>query len=129
MAVDTIANALGSLKNCDNASKRECVCRPASKLLGQILRILQEHGYISTFEYIDDNKGGVYRIELVGKINECSAIKPRHAVKKDEFEKFEKRYLPSKDIGLLVVSTPKGIMTHRQAIDRNIGGRLLALIY
>ncbi|MAG21990.1 MAG: 30S ribosomal protein S8 [Candidatus Diapherotrites archaeon] len=127
--IDPIADALINLKNSDVASKKECVFRPASKLLGEILKVMQKKGYISTFEFVDDGREGIYRIELTGKINQCRAIKPRYAVKKSEFEKYEKRYLPAKDIGLLIVSTPKGVVTHREAKEQGTGGRLLAYIY
>jgi len=126
---DPIADALINLKNNENASKKECSIRPASKLLKEILKILQEKGYIGTFEFIDDGREGIFKVELLGKINECRAIKPRYAVKKTDFEKFEKRYLPSYDIGTLIVSTPKGVTTHNKAKEMQTGGRLLAYIY
>lgn len=90
---------------------------------------MQKKGYIGIYEFIDDGREGIYKIELKGKINDCKAIKPRYAVKKDGFEKFEKRYLPSKDVGMLIVSTPEGVLTHKEAKESNIGGRLLAYIY
>jgi len=126
---DPIADALINLKNNENASKKECSIRPASKLLKEILKILQEKGYIGTFEFIDDGREGIFKVELLGKINECRAIKPRYAVKKTDFEKFEKRYLPSYDIGTLIVSTPKGVTTHNKAKEMQTVGRLLAYIY
>ncbi len=126
---DPLADALVNLKNHENAAKRECIIRPASKLLKEILRIMQEKGYIGTFEYIDDGREGMFKVQLVGRINECRAIKPRYAVKKDGFEKFEKRYLPSYDIGTLIVTTPQGVVTHEQAKEKHTGGRLLAFIY
>jgi len=81
------------------------------------------------YEFIDDGRDGMYKISLLGRINECKVIKPRYPVKKTEFEKFEKRYLPSRDIGMLIVSTPKGVMNHSNAKENSIGGRLLAFIY
>jgi len=65
----------------------------------------------------------------LGRINDCGVIKPRFPVKKNEFEKWEKRYLPSPDVGLLVISTSKGVMTHREAKELGIGGVLLAYVY
>ncbi|MDD5162909.1 MAG: 30S ribosomal protein S8 [Candidatus ainarchaeum sp.] len=127
--VDPIANAFAHMQNSDRASKRECFFRPASKLLGEILKVLQKHGYISTFEFIDDGRSGLFRIELIGKINNCRAIKPRYAVKKNEFEKYEKRYLPARDVGILIVSTVNGVVTHKDAKKTGLGGRLLAFIY
>ena len=49
--------------------------------------------------------------------------------KKADFEKFERRYLPAKDMGILIVSTPAGIMTHVEAKKKGLGGRLLAYCY
>ncbi|MDP6671019.1 MAG: 30S ribosomal protein S8 [archaeon] len=127
--MDPVADALINLKNSDIASKKQCFFRPASKLLGEILRVMQKRGYLSTFEFIDDGREGIYRVELMGKINQCRAIKPRYATKRSGFEKYEKRYLPSKDVGILIVSTPNGVLTHNEAKKQGVGGRLLAYVY
>lgn len=127
--MDPVADALINLKNSDVASKKQCFFRPASKILGEILRVMQKKGYLSTFEFIDDGREGIYRVELMGKINQCRAIKPRYATKRSGFEKYEKRYLPSKDVGILIVSTPKGVLTHNEAKKQGVGGRLLAFVY
>jgi small subunit ribosomal protein S8 len=50
-------------------------------------------------------------------------------VKHAKFEEWEKKFLPSREVGLLVVSTPNGVLSHRDAIDKQIGGKLLAFIY
>ena len=65
----------------------------------------------------------------MGNINKCGSIKPRYNIKKEDYEKFEKRYLPAKDFGFLIVSTSKGVMSHMEAKEKNIGGRLLAYFY
>ena len=65
----------------------------------------------------------------MGNLNKCGAIKPRYSVRKDGFEKFEKRYLPAKDFGIIFVSTPKGIMTHNGAKKKGLGGKLIAYCY
>lgn len=127
--VDPVADALVHIKNSDLAAKRECFFKPASKLLGEILKVLQKQGYISTFEFIDDGRSGLFKVELTGEINDCRAIKPRYAVGKNEIEKYEKRYLPAKDVGVLLLSTVKGVVTHRDAKKLGIGGRLLAFVY
>lgn len=127
--MDPIADALISIKNSDKASKQSCVYRPAPKLLGEILKIITKNGYIKGYEFIEDGRDGTFRVQLAGKINECRAIKPRYALKKSEFEKFEKRYLPAKNVGILIVSTPEGVITHTEAKNRGIGGRLLAFVY
>lgn len=129
MSLDPIANALINIKNHESSSKRVCEARPASKLLGGILGVMQKNNYISTYEFVDDGRDGIYRIQLLGRINVCKAIKPRYAVKRDGFEKFEKRYLPARDVGMLIVTTPKGVVSHTEAKKMLTGGRLLAYVY
>jgi len=52
-------------------------------------------------------------------------ISPRFSVKVDEFEKWEKRKLPARGVGLLILTTPKGILDHRKAKELHVGGKLL----
>ena len=127
--MDTLANGLTTIMNNEIRRKKECVITPASKLLGRVLRIMQLNGYIGEFEFIDDGRQGKFKVQLLGRINKCGAIKPRYPVKADEFEKWEKQFLPARDIGILIVSTPQGVMSHREAKQKRIGGRLLAYVY
>jgi small subunit ribosomal protein S8 len=126
---DPVTNALTKIRNAEAVSKTECILNPASKFLGEILRVIKENEYIADFEQ-KENKGIVtYVVKLNGKMNTCKGIKPRYAVKTNNFEKYEKRYLPARDVGLLVVSTPQGVMTHTQAKEKGLGGRIVAYIY
>ncbi|MGB9914120.1 MAG: 30S ribosomal protein S8 [Candidatus Bathyarchaeales archaeon] len=127
--MDTLANGLITIINNEVRNKRECVIGPASKLLGRVLRIMQLNGYIGEFEFIDDGRSGKFKVQLLGRINKCGAIKPRFPVKVSEFEQWEKKFLPSRDVGILVVSTSKGVISHREAEEKNLGGRLLAFVY
>ena len=124
-----INDAISTIKNYERIGKSECVVRPKSKLLVEILRIFQNGGYIGEFEVSDDGRGGSIRIKLVKRINDCGVIKPRYAVKRDEFQKWEQRFLPARDLGMLIVSTPKGVMSHLDAKEKGLGGRLLAYVY
>jgi small subunit ribosomal protein S8 len=127
--MDPLANALTNMRNNELQGNNRCTIRPASKMIGHVLRTMQKEGYIGEFEYVDDGKAGQFMVELEGNINKCGVIKPRHAVKKDEFEKFEKRYLPSKNFGIMIMTTSQGIMTHNEAKENGIGGRLLVYVY
>ena len=129
MMHDLINDAISSIKNSERIGKAECVVRPVSKLLIEILGVFQKENYIGEFEYSDDNRGGSIKIKLTKNINDCGVIKPRFQVKHYEFTKWEKRFLPSRDFGLLVMSTSKGVMSHRDANKMGIGGKLLAYIY
>ncbi|RLG58706.1 MAG: 30S ribosomal protein S8 [Candidatus Hydrothermarchaeota archaeon] len=129
MLIDPLADALSNIKNNERAGNLECIIKPASKLIGRVLKVMQEEGYIGEFEFIDDGKSGKFRVKLLGRINDCGVIRPRFAVKKEEFEKFEKRFLPAQDFGILILTTNQGVMTHKEAKERKIGGRLLAYVY
>ncbi|HHE75813.1 MAG TPA: 30S ribosomal protein S8, partial [Candidatus Aciduliprofundum boonei] len=90
---------------------------------------MQDHAYIEEFEYVENGRGGEYHVKLSPIINKCGAIKPRFSVKKGEMEKFESRYLPAQDFGILIITTNKGVMTHSDAKKIGIGGKLLAYVY
>jgi len=127
--IDTLANGLTTIMNNEMRRKRECVINTASKLLGRVLRVMQLNGYIGEFEFVDDGRSGKFRVQLLGRINKCGAIKPRIPVSREEIEDWEKRFLPSRDIGVLAVSTSQGVLSHREAKELRIGGRLLAFVY
>ena len=127
--MDTLTNGLITVINNEMRNKRECIISPASKLLGRVLRIMQLNGFIGEFEFIDDGRSGKFKVQLLGRINKCGAVKPRFPVKVDEFEVWEKKFLPSRDVGIMVVSTSQGVIANREAEEKNLGGRLLAFVY
>jgi small subunit ribosomal protein S8 len=127
--MDPVANALTVIRNAARIGKRQVELRPASKQLGSVLKVMQKGGYVGEFEFVDDGRSGVYRVALTGRINECSAVWPRLPVGKDAYDMFEKRFLPGQDIGLLVVSTPSGVMSQKEASKRKTGGRIVAFVY
>jgi small subunit ribosomal protein S8 len=128
MIQDTLADVLSVLKNADRVGKRECITR-ASRLVKDVLTVLHDKGYIGSFDFVDDGKSGKYKIELRGKIIDCNVIKPRFSVKTTEFEGWEKRFLPARDFGFLIVTTPSGIMDHKTAKETKAGGKLVAFVY
>lgn len=128
MVGDNLSNALITLKNSERGGYRNCEIK-ASKLIGNVLRVLKDYGYIKGFEYVDSKTGSTYRIELSGRINDCGAVRPRFSAKKIDFEKFEKRYLPARDFGILVLSTVDGVMSQNEAVEKGLSGVLLAYIY
>lgn len=127
--MDSLSNGLTTIINNEMRNKHECVIAPASKLLGRVLRIMQLNGYIGEFEFIDDGRSGKFKVQLLGRINKCGAVRPRFSVRTDEFERWEKTFLPSRDVGFLVVSTPRGVVAHKEAKEGRVGGRLLAFVY
>ena len=127
--LDPLANALSTISNNERRHKRECLVGPASKLMGRVLRVMQKNGYIGEFEFIDDGRSGKFRVQLLGRINSCAVIKPRYSVKSGRIEEWEKRYLPSREVGLLIMSSPLEVLSQRDAKERKVGGRLLAYVY
>ena len=126
---DVLSAALSNIFNAEKIGKQSCLIKPVSKTVKVVLGIMKDNNYLGEVEYSDNNKGGIAKVNLLGAINKCGPIKPRYNIKKDNFEKFEKRYLPAKDFGFLIVSTSKGVMTHIEAKTKNLGGRLLAYFY
>jgi small subunit ribosomal protein S8 len=123
------ADGMCTLKNAGDTGKSECTIEPASKLLGAMLRIMQESGYIKSFEFVEDGRGGQLVVHLTGKINNCGAISPRFSVQLEEMESWEKRYLPGKNFGILMLSTSRGVLSHEQARKEGIGGELIGYVY
>jgi len=126
---DPLANVLSHIKNYENIGKTELVTAHNSKVIRNILKLLQSEGYIGDFEIIDDGRGGVIKLNLLGNINKIGVVKPRFAIKKTDFEKFEKRFLPARGFGIIILSTSKGIMTNIEAKKLGIGGKLLCYCY
>jgi small subunit ribosomal protein S8 len=121
-------NAINAIKVNEMVGKDECII-PSTKLLKRVLDLLKANNYIAGYEEFKDNKIPKLRVRLSKSINNIGVIKPRFPVRVNEFNKYEKRYIPSKDFGILIVSTSKGIMTNKEAKEKHLGGRLLAYVY
>ena len=127
--MEPLTNAFNTIMSHEGRHKKECIICPASNLVGRVLRLIQSLGYIGEIEFIDDGRQGKFRVQLFGRINDCKAVKPRFSVKVKGIEKYEKRFLPSRDMGTLILSTPQGVMTHENARQQNLGGRVLAYVF
>jgi len=128
MLLDPLADALSTIKNAETVGKPDCTLK-ASKLIGSVLKVMKDKGFIGEFEFVDDGKSGLFKVKLKGKINRCGVIRPRHAVETGEFERWEKRFLPARGFGSIILTTPNGVMTHSEAREQGLGGQLLAYVY
>ena len=90
---------------------------------------LKKGGYVGEFEHIKDKIGGKLKIQLLAKIAKCGSITPRFKVKKDEYNYWEQRYLPSFNRGMLLVTTNHGVMSHHEAMNKGLGGFLIGYVY
>ncbi|MDO8740375.1 MAG: 30S ribosomal protein S8 [Candidatus Woesearchaeota archaeon] len=125
---DPISDVLSSIMNAEKIGRKECVVK-GSKIVKDVLNIMNRHNYIGSFKEDETRRGLYLTVNLLGSINKCGVIKPRHSVSKDNFEKFEKRYLPAKNFGVLIVSTNKGLKSDEDAKKEKLGGRLIAYCY
>lgn len=128
MMTDHLADALNTIKTHETVGQNRCTVK-ATKLIGEILKVLKDNKYLKDYKTLDDGRGGWYEVELDGRINDCGVIKPRMPVKRLEWSKKEQEFIPGFGVGLLIVSTPDGIMTNSEAEKRRVGGRLLAYVY
>lgn len=129
MQMDPLVDALNKIKAYEQRRRKEVILSPTSNLIQDVLATLQKSQYIGEIERIEDGRGGKFRVQLLGRINKCAGIRPRYPVKFDEIFDYEKKYLPAVNFGILVLTTPEGVMSQREAHDKGIGGRLLAYVY
>jgi small subunit ribosomal protein S8 len=128
-ATNVLSNLFTSLQNAEMRNKKECTVIPASNLASEVLKVLQKRRYVGEFEFIDDGVGGKLRVQLLGRINKCGVISPRFPVRSSKLVDWEHRYLPAVGVGTLIVSTPKGVMSHSEAQEKRLGGRLIGFVY
>jgi small subunit ribosomal protein S8 len=126
---DPLSNVLSQIDAYEKAGKKEMLTKNNSKVIRKVLSIMQDNKYIGGFDEIKDSKGDFLRIHLLGNINRIGVVKPRFSLKKDNFEKFEKRFLPAKDFGILLISTSQGMMTNDEAKRKGLGGKLVSYCY
>ena len=124
MSQDIVSDALNQIMNAKKAGHTFVEVKKNSKFLMDVLAIGKLKGYIKEYK-LEEN---VLKI-IFGKLNVCKAVKPRYVVKAKTIEKYVRRYLPARDMGSLIISTSKGLMTHQTAIEKNIGGSVIAYFY
>ncbi len=126
MSQDIVADALNMIRNAKKSGKENVEIKRISNLLIEILKIMKQKGAIKKYKIDSKEKS----IEVsIGELFECKAIKPRFTVDKTQFERYRRRYLPSRNIGTIIISTNKGLMTHEEAQNEGTGGCLIAYFY
>ncbi len=125
---DFLADALNTIKTHEVVGQGKCTIK-ATRLVGEVLRVLKENQYLKSYKLVENGRGNYFEIELDGRINDCGVIKPRLPVPRSEWTVREMQYIPSFGVGVLIVSTPNGVMTNSEADKLKVGGRLLAYVY
>jgi small subunit ribosomal protein S8 len=127
---DPIADMLTRIRNANRVGRR-MVLVPKSKICTGIAHVLKDEGYIDQVDIVDDDKQGQIRIKLKYSM---SGEKVIHAI--DRASKPGCRvYRGAKELpkvlngmGIAVVSTSQGVMSDRQAREKNVGGELLCTV-
>lgn len=128
---DKIADMLTRIRNA-NAAKHDTVDVPSSNMKKAIAQILLDEGYIKGFQVIDDGKQGVIRIALKYGQGKAPVITGLRRVSKPGLRIYTScKEMPEvmKGLGIAIMSTPKGIMTDKQARHENVGGEVLAFVW
>lgn len=125
---DWLSNALNDFMNCLKVGKKQTEIWPVNNLMLDVLKIMKNNGYLEDYEIVNEKKFRRAKVKI-GNLHECKAIKPRFVVRKKFFDKYMRRYLPSRNVGILIVSTNQGVMTHKEAIEKGLGGVLIAYCF
>ena len=123
MSQDIVADALNQIMNAKKARKSEVVLKKHSKFLRNVLDIAKKAGCLNY-----SVNGNELKINIKN-LNEIKAVKPRYTVKAGKISHYVRRYLPARNFGFVIVSTNQGLMTHIDALEKNIGGCLIAYFY
>merc|ERR1712216_725595 len=124
--ISVLNDTLKAMYNAEKRGKRQVLVRPVSKVVIKFLQVMQKHGYINEFEFIDDHRAGKIVVELNGRINKCGVISPRYDLSHHDLEDWVGRLLPSRLFGVIVLTTSPGIMDHEEARRKMLVARCSA---
>ena len=127
---DTIADFLTRIRNA-SAAKHKSVDVPASNLKVAIAEILKDQGFIQDFSKSEDGKQGVLSVKLRYYYGQ-PVIREIHRVSKPGrriYAPVERLPRVRNGLGIAIISTPRGVMTDKQARRENVGGEVLCTIW
>ncbi|MBI4419837.1 MAG: 30S ribosomal protein S8 [Gemmatimonadetes bacterium] len=127
---DPVADLLTRIRNACQAGHRR-VDVPVSRLKTEIARILRDNHYIQDYKVLDDGAHGVLRLYLKYH-GEIPVIRELRRVSTPGLRRYVKsREIPrvKNGLGMAILSTPRGLMSDRDARRAHIGGELLAVLW
>lgn len=131
MHTDPIADYLARIRNAQRAGHRR-VDIPASKLKRAMTRILVDKGYISRYIDIEDGKQGILRLFLKYDAYGQPVIRDIKRISKPGLRKYcDSTEIPRSlnGLGIVMLSTSRGVMTDKEAKKLNVGGEILCSVY
>merc|ERR1712066_373982 len=126
---NVLNDCLKLINNAEKLGKRQVLVRPVSKVVIKFLIVMQKHGYINEFEFVDDHRSGKIVVQLNGRLNKCGCISPRYDIHVSEMEDWVGRLLPSRQFGVIVITSSAGIMDLEEARKKGTGGKILGFFY
>jgi len=128
---DPIADLLTRIRNA-NMVRHEKLEVPASKIKKEVAEILKREGFVRDFEYIEDNKQGIIRIFLKYGTNNERVITGIKRISKPGLRVYAKADEVPKvlnGLGIAIVSTSQGVLTDKEARNKQVGGEVLAYVW
>lgn len=128
---DSVADMLTRIRNA-NSAKHDTVEVPASNMKKAIAQILVDEGYIKDYSVKEDGKQGVITITLKYGPNKSQVITGLRRVSKPGlriYTSYEDMPQVMKGLGIAILSTPKGVMTDKEARKAHVGGEVLAFVW
>jgi len=128
---DSIADYLTRIRNAARV-RHSKVDIPASGMIKEITRILLEEGYIRNYTAVNEDKKEIVRVYLKYNKDRKSAITGLRRISRPGFRRYTKvdnipRVLNG--LGIAILSTPKGILTDRQARREKVGGEVICFVW
>lgn len=128
--IDPVADMLTRIRNASQAGHRR-VDVPVSKLKIEIARLLKENHYISDYKRLDDGRFGLLRVYLRYH-NDAPVIRSLQRVSSPGLRRYVSvREIPrvKNGLGMAILSTPRGLMSDRDARRARMGGEILAVVW
>ena len=128
---DPIADFLTRIRNA-NQAKHEVLEVPASNIKKGIAEILKREGFVKNVEFIEDDKQGIIRVFLKYGQNGEKVITNLKRVSKPGLRVYKKREdLPKvlNGLGIAILSTSEGLLTDKEARQKNVGGEVIAYVW
>ncbi|KAM1952480.1 hypothetical protein ACFX15_006949 [Malus domestica] len=122
-------NALRSIVNAERRGKDTVELKPISTAMSSFLKIMKDQGYIKDFQVFDPHRVGRITVQLQGRVNDCKALTYRQDVKARDIEEYKMQKLPTRQWGYVVITTPEGVLDHKEAVKRNVGGQVLGYFH
>ena len=132
MVTDPIADYLTQIRNAIKA-KHRVVEIPASNIKKEITKVLFEKGYIQSYKFDDNGPQGSIKIALkYNPVTKQPAIVKIQRISKPGLRKYSgSSEIPRvlSGLGIVIISTSKGVMTDKEARTMNVGGEVLCYVY